>query len=160
MENGEVPNVEDDDDDWLKDLVAETVAILAEKDTVAKAKKRLAAGVASKTEREELTALVSHYEEARTWTSVAQVALIHVQACRTCGHHEYLFQGWMVEQQHKVQPTTRRLIAGESPLRLPYRKERHYLKPREQCTHCLDSYIRARQMIVPYQFQNHRKEEK
>jgi len=45
-------------------------------------------------------------------------------------------------------------------MRLPIRKERHYQKARSQCTHCLDSYIRARQALVPFQFVNHRKEEK
>jgi len=159
-EPGEVPNIEDDEgEDWLQVLVAESAAIIAEKDTIGNARKRLAAGKISRSERDELADMIARYEEARTWQAVAQVALIHVQACTTCGHHAAMFQGWMVEQQHKTQATTRRLVAGESTLRLPIRKERHYLKPKAQCTHCIDAYIRAKQAVTVYAFKNHRKEE-
>jgi hypothetical protein len=136
----------------LDDLVAESMVLYDEELRAKKAKKRLAEGRITQTEREELASLVAHYEEARTWQVVANVALVHVKGCDNCGHTAQLFMGWMTEQQHRVNPKTRRLVAGLNPstVHMPYRVERHHLKSGAQCVYCLDTYIRARQAVVAY----------
>lgn len=147
---------EHDLDDDLDSLIAETVEHLGEETRIRKARKRLAEGRAEPGERERLVAAVAAYDEARTWETVAQVALVHVQACATCSSTSEIFMGWMQEQAHRREPTTRRLVAGESALRLPLRLERHVLKARAQCCHCLDAYIRARQAVALYQLPQRR----
>ena len=136
----------------LDDLVAESMVLYDEELRAKKARRRLAEGRITQTEREELAALVAHYDEARTWQIVANVALVHVKACDNCGHTAQMFMGWMTEQQHRINPKTRRLVAGlnASATRFPYRVERHIMKSGGQCVHCLDTFIRARQAIVPY----------
>lgn len=135
-------------DDDLDALLAESLDAASESKRVATARRRLATERLGADDRAALAAQVERWDEARVWTTIANVALVHCQACLSCNAHSEMFMGWMKEQVHRVNVGTRRLVAGHAVGAFPLRIERHVQKPVEVCPHCLPAYIAAHQALI------------
>lgn len=145
----EVEALEAPDSD--EDLFAELDAIIAESSAKSKAEadlkakqKRLATlarqgkeGV----ERDSLLAEVRRLEESIVWRPVSATALFHVQRCTSCGAVTRFFMGWMTEQQHRTDPTGRRLTRGKPIEDLPQRYEEHDQGPVPFCGQCFAQHL-------------------
>ncbi len=73
---------------------------------------------------ETLNALAARIEAELQWKAIAHVTLFTEQTCDHCGTTITYYVSGMVEQQHKDDPTARRLLRSlESHPELPHRKE-------------------------------------
>lgn len=156
-----LPDLDFDDlDAWLAETISKQNEAKLEEKRIARARKKLLTEpMLEPTERELLRRMIEEYDEKRTWETVAQVAIINVYPCDGCGHSSRIFAGWYREQLHRHARATRRLVAGESPLKLPLRREYHLQRPTHQCVRCLDSYIRAKQALIVYTYTPKRKQD-
>lgn len=132
----------------LEDLLKRSVDAAKEQRRVEEARKRLAKSEPGTIDRAELASLVNKYEESRVWDTTANIALVLIQTCTSCGTTHRFFQGWMREQKHRVFANTRRLIAGKSDFPLPSRIE-HHLRPSSECADCLERKINALVLVIP-----------
>ena len=125
-------------DDGLEDLLVEATALAVENDRVKKARQRMANGQADAG----MIELVRRYDEARQYTAVAAVALIHTQECAGCGGHQEFFMGWFEKKQHTTDKHTHKLIRGKpADVSLPMIVERHPQGVVECCPACVESSI-------------------
>lgn len=127
--------------DNLDAIIAEAELRKQTQTSLAAKQKRLA-GLANKQsadaelERQALIADIRRLEEGVVWTTVSKTAVFRSQRCTHCGRTHTLFLGWMTEQRHKHERSTRRLIVGAPVEPLPVRREEMW----ESVDFCIDCF--------------------
>lgn len=136
----------DSDFSELDEILADAEAQAATRRALAAKQKRLTSLARSRNpdhelERAQLIAAIRQLEEGVVWTTVAAVALFAAQHCEVCGSEHRFFQGWMAEQQHRRDPTARRLLAGKPIEELPERIEIHCEGKVPMCADCAEAQL-------------------
>jgi hypothetical protein len=89
----------------LDDLLAESIAAVADAGAAKAAKDRVKRGGQSQAERQEDLERIAAWEAAYEWEAQANVALFHWYTCTTCDagttNGYGLFQGLFIREQHK-----------------------------------------------------------
>lgn len=123
----------------LDELLAESMAVQAQREQMKGIRKAAANGFGTKEERDANNELLRKWEAAREWNKVANVAGFNRCLCLACDNYSVAFAGYYERQVHRSNASIERLVKVTTAHTDSFKKEVKYFDETSAvCEDCLE----------------------